>query len=364
MNNRLKKIILMSFLFIFTVTISGIISPISGETFKKRKLVYTSFMSDKTLGAQADRAFWKYVEEKTGGAITVDWRFNGSLNSKSEQQSTVIETGLADMGQWSAAYDPAKFPLGGIAQPLFITDKPDLTSRAGYYIWDNYPEWKAEMKKNNLVLLTSYGVGPVQVAGSSGVIQTLEDIAGKKYRATGFVGEAWAGLGGVPVNVAGSEIYTAFSQKTVEGVILALQHLDLFKIHEGATFVLGGTGFGIYSNSCSVMNLDTWNSLEPGVQKIIIEAREASIANFSENASAKDKMFYDKFKKAGVKMIKMSKKEKQKLKDRLLPDYWQEIKDKQNKYNPSFGKLMDIYAKKVEEWDRAGRSQYKDPFDN
>ena len=75
----------------------------------------------------------------------------------------------------------------------------------------------------------------------------------------------------------------------------------LVTLHEGATFVLGGTGFGIYSNSLSTMNLDTWNSLEPGVQKIIIEAREASIANFSENASAKDKIFYDKFKKAGVK---------------------------------------------------------------
>ena len=61
MNNRLKKLILMAFLFVFTGTISGIISPIFGETFKKRKLVYTSFMSDKTLGAQADIAFWKYV---------------------------------------------------------------------------------------------------------------------------------------------------------------------------------------------------------------------------------------------------------------------------------------------------------------
>ena len=63
-------------------------------------------------------------------------------------------------------------------------------------------------------------------------------------------------------------------------------------------------------------------------------------------------------------MIKMSKKEKQKLKDRLLPDYWEEIKAKQNKFNPSFGKLMDVYAKKVDEWDKAGKSQYKDPFDN
>ena len=31
------------------------------KTFKKRKLVYTSFMSDKTLGAQADIAMWNYV---------------------------------------------------------------------------------------------------------------------------------------------------------------------------------------------------------------------------------------------------------------------------------------------------------------
>ena len=66
----------------------------------------------------------------------------------------------------------------------------------------------------------------------------------------------------------------------------------------------------------------------------------------------------------GKDLTKLREKEKQKLKDRLLPDYWEEIKAKQNKYNPSFGKLMDIYAKKVEEWDRAGRSQYKDPFDN
>ena len=334
------------------------------KTFKKRKLVYTSFMSDKTLGAQADIAMWNYVKEKTGGAITVDWRFNGSLNSKSEQQSTVIETGIADMGQWSAAYDPAKFPLGGIAQPLFITDKPDLTSRAGYYIWDNHPEWKEEMTKNNLWLLTSYGVGPVQVAGRTDVIQRKEDIMGKKYRATAFLGEAWAGLGGVPINVAGSEIYTAFSQGTVEGVILALQHLDLFKIHENATFVLGGTGFGIYSNSCSVMNLDTWNSLEPEVQKIIMDAREISVSHFAKAASAKDQMFYDKFKKAGVKMIKMTSSEKQKLKDTLLPDYWDKIKEKQNKFNPNFGKLMDIYAQKVEEWDSSGVSLYKDPFDN
>ncbi|MEE3121655.1 MAG: TRAP transporter substrate-binding protein DctP [SAR324 cluster bacterium] len=364
MKNSKNKYYSILFIFLVSILVSGLINPLMAKTFKKRKLVYTSFMSDKTLGAQADIAFWNYVTEKTGGAITVDWKFNGSLNSKSEQQSTVIETGIADMGQWSAAYNPAKFPLGGIAQPLFITDKPDLTSRGGYHIWDNYPEWKEEMTKNNLWLLTSYGVGPVQVAGTTGVIQRMEDIAGKKYRATAFLGEAWAGLGGVPVNVAGSEIYTAVSQGTVEGVILALQHLDLFKIHEHATFVLGGTGFGIYSNSCSVMNLDTWNSLEPGVQKIIIDAREASISNFAQAASTKDQKFYDKFKKAGVKMIKMTPNEKQKLKDRLLPNYWEKIKTKQNKFNPSFGKLMDIYAKKVDEWDKAGVSQYKDPFDN
>ncbi len=40
------------------------------------------------------------------------------------------------------------------------------------------------------------------------------------------------------------------------------------------------------------------------------------------------------------------------------------LKEKQNKFNPNFGKSMDIYAKKVEEWDSSGVSLYNDPFDN
>ena len=70
MKNSFNKITSFSILFIFLASIMGISNPLFAETFKKRKLVYTSFMSDKTLGAQADRAFWKYVEEKTGGAVT------------------------------------------------------------------------------------------------------------------------------------------------------------------------------------------------------------------------------------------------------------------------------------------------------
>ena len=78
MKKLFKKISLFSILFVFIASAAGFFNPIIAKSFKKRKLVYTSFMSDKTLGAQADIAFWKYVEAKTGGAITVDWRFNGS----------------------------------------------------------------------------------------------------------------------------------------------------------------------------------------------------------------------------------------------------------------------------------------------
>ena len=90
------------------------------------------------------------------------------------------------------------------------------------------------------------------------------------------------------------------------------------------------------------MNLDTWNSLEPEVQKIIMDAREISVSHFAKAASAKDQMFYDKFKKAGVKMIKLTSSEKQKLKDTLLPGYWDKIKEKQNKFNPNFVDLFEL----------------------
>jgi TRAP-type C4-dicarboxylate transport system substrate-binding protein len=267
---------------------------------------------------------------------------------------------MADMGQWSPAYEPARFPLGGIFSPLFITDKPDFTGRASKYLWDNFPAWQQEMKKNNLVVLNGYGTGPVQIAGTTKPIRTLKDIAGHKYRATAFLGEAWVGLGGVPVNVAGSEIYTSVATGTVEGVILALEHLNVFKLDEHLKFVAGGSGFGIYSNTMMAMNLDTWNSFEPELQKIILEARDVGIAKHAELASNQDRKIYEKFKTNGVEMFRISPAEAKMFKDKLLPGYWDSIKAKQNKVNPKFGEMMDMYAKLCRKWE--GSSLYKDPF--
>jgi len=336
-------------------------TPTGTVEFQERTLVYTSFMSDSTLAAQGDIAFWEYVEEETDGAVQVDWRFNGELNPSSEQQSTVIETGIADMGQWSPVYAPARFPLGGIFSPLFITDKPDLTGKATIYLMDNFAPWQDEMSSNNLKLLTGYGTGPVQIAGTTGEIHSLEDIAGKKYRATAFLGEAWGGLGGVPVTVAGSEIYNSVAQGTVEGVILALEHLNVFHLDEYLEFVAGGSGFGIYANTMMAMNLDTWNDFEPELQQICMDAREVAVAKHAALASEQDQAIYDAFKAAGVHMYKLDPVEAQRLKDALLPDYWDGIKESSNEVDPNFGAMMDMYAQFCE--DHADESTYVDPFE-
>ena len=60
-------------------------------------------------------------------------------------------------------------------------------------------------------------------------------------------------------------------------------------------------------------------------------------------------------------MFKIDPAEAKKLKDRLLPDYWNAIKKKQNRVNPKFGEAMDLYAKLCRDWE--GTSLYKDPFD-
>ena len=77
-----------------------------------------------------------------------------------------------------------------------------------------------------------------------------------------------------------------------------------------------------------------------------------------------DHLSAESWENSDKRVIPLFENEKQKLKDTLLPDYWDKIKEKQNKFNPNFGKLMDIYAQKVEEWDSSGVSLYNDPFDN
>ena len=98
-------------------------------------------------------------------------------------------------------------------------------------------------------------------------INTMEDLAGMKLRASGTAADAVALLGATPVNAPGTEEYMMLERGTLDGNITGSDNVLARSLHEvinyGNTNVFGGGGFVF------LMNKDFWNSLPSDIQDII-----------------------------------------------------------------------------------------------
>jgi TRAP-type C4-dicarboxylate transport system substrate-binding protein len=98
-------------------------------------------------------------------------------------------------------------------------------------------------------------------------INTMEDLAGMKLRASGTAADAVALLGATPVNAPGTEEYMMLERGTLDGNITGSDNVIARSLYEvinyGNTNVFGGGGFVF------IMNKDFWNSLPSDIQKTI-----------------------------------------------------------------------------------------------
>lgn len=245
--------------------------------------------------------------------------------------------------------------------PLYITDRPDVAGKAAQILLKEMPAFQEEYAKQNMMLIAGYGIGPVFLAGSTAEpVTTMEQLKGMKIRATGLLGEAISGLGGVPVSTVAPEIYAALQRGEVDGVILALINMKEMHLDELVKWAVDA-GFGLYHLTTMAINLDTWKRLPPDVQKIMMDG--VPVANDTYNAFVMkaDQEIYDDWSAKGIKMIRLSEEEKKRWKNTLMPAYWDNYVAKAQKRNPAAEKFFKRYLELVEEL--TPKSTYVSPFE-
>ena len=98
-------------------------------------------------------------------------------------------------------------------------------------------------------------------------INTMEDLAGMKLRASGTAADAVALMGATPVNAPGSEEYMMLERGTLDGNITGADNAYARKLFEVINYanknVFAGGGF------IFIMNKDFWNSLPADIQVTI-----------------------------------------------------------------------------------------------
>lgn len=186
---------------------------------------------------------------------------------------------------------------------------------------------KAYAEKHNAYLLGLTGVSSYNYM-TRFPIQRLEDLKGKKIRATGTAAKIAAAHGAVPVSLSGAEQYMALQRGTVDGTIYPPYSGISYKMFEVVKYQSWPP---VYANAniSFLVNLNAWQQLPKEYQQIL-EEEVAKMMKYSyyESSPALEKIAREEGKKQfGAESIWLSESEYARFRQAVLP-LWEEWEKK------------------------------------
>lgn len=234
------------------------------------KNAYTDFAASLAATSNGDLS----AEVYTGGSL-IDVK--GTLQG--------VADGIAQMGMVTGAYLPADLPLNNtIADMAFIADDPIAAAFAFAEVNFTQPRLQAEWAKAGVVYGGAYST-PVYNFICTKKIENLADAKGLKFRTAGAAHVRWVEhIGGVPVSVPFSEVYTGLQRGSIDCAMSDPTALvSGFKVAEVAKFVTQLPMGTHTSGAAWAMNPDFWTGL----------SSDAKATLFSEMALATARMEVD-----------------------------------------------------------------------
>ena len=181
-------------------------------------------------------------------------------------------------------------PLQGLAEELAIYQDSEVMK-----IYDE------TMKKYNLKFWFVTQWDAANGIWSKKDITKLDDLKGMKIRVGGYLPtQGIKALGASPVTIAGSELAPAMMAGTIDAVLTSLGYgysIGLAKVSK--TFTL--TPLSPTWSAVTVMNLKTFNSLPPDLQKVVLDVGRELQQMVSLSTTAEYMMSLDTVDLSGVK---------------------------------------------------------------
>lgn len=209
------------------------------------------------------------IEKRTNGRVKITFYYAGQLLGAPETYQGVVKR-IADIGTSRMAYTPGRFPVGrGYEMPGIIYNNAMVTNSVA---WELYKKYKpAEFNDTHVLWIDSTGPGMLYTKTR---VTKLEDIKNMEIRADGLVLDALKALGAVPVSMPMTEIYLALDKGIVKGTLDRLGGLKDWRHAEVTKHILIAPFIYTSAIFFNTMNLDTWNSLPPDIQKVFTEVGE------------------------------------------------------------------------------------------
>lgn len=307
MLKRFNAIVIMSVLVIVNVfTMTGCVANEGARSSKNATadnpmiLTLAHGLSESHTVHIAMTKFAKEVKEKTNGRIVVKIFPNGQLGSETENLEQ-LQAGVIAMTKVSApglaTYNDAYNTFG---LPYIFDDTQDF-----YNIMDSkeMQDFFLSTEDDGFVTLTYFTSGARSFYTKDKAIRTPKDLDGIKIRVQDMKSQTdmMSALGGTPVAMSYSEVYTALSTGIIEGTennetaLTVGKHGEVCKVYSVDQHAM--------IPDVMVMSAKVWNNIEADDQKIILEcAKDATNAHKGMWDEAINEAV-DEAKKMGVEFV-------------------------------------------------------------
>ncbi len=307
------------------------VTPLSPASAKELKLAH--FLPPVHTNHSKVMVPWaKEVGKLSNGELTIKVYPARQLGGTPPGQFKMVVGGVADIAFVVPPYTPGIFPRTSVLEMPVPPKDSQHATRILYALFDKYlaEDFKA------VKVLAMWAVDEYVLVTKDKPVRSLEDMKGLKFRAASRTQNlVIKALGGVPVNMPITQVYTSMDTGVIDGLTAGPSVVFSFKIIDVGRYYTFGPSLSTIPLAL-VMNKKVWNGLSPKHKKIIEETSQIGLA--MKGAKAYDAKFKASIeaikKKPGLEIISLSEAERKKFRDAARPAIEKWIRDMEKKGIP------------------------------
>ncbi len=324
------------------IILTGVISLGSSGTAYSQKttvLQFESWLPTNIAMYPSIQAFYKGLENATGGAVKVQLNMGGSMGKAGDTYHRTLQ-GVNDIGHFNPGFNTGVFPMWEIFE--YPVHCPSTEQLARFQI-AMYDKGYFDKEFGQVKIVGLYNVG-AYILYSNQKITTINDLNRLKIRtpSQGWVATCKA-IGAVPVTLPTGEMYLALQKGIVDAVANIWDAVRVFKLKEVSRYV--NELYLMTTTHVYAMNKKTWEALPKAGKDYI----NANWKDFSLKCARSSEVLIPEFKKeflsagSNKEIAGFAPGELEKL-DKLLKPVWDKwIADREAKGLPAKRALADLY---------------------
>lgn len=197
---------------IVAATAIGLSSAAMAET----KLVYAGYISERSIATTLDTWFMDQVEQRSGGDITFERYYGGSL-MKAPDLYPGLSRGAVDFATATPqAYNPKIYPLSNVVLP-WITEKADAVVYAFKDLYEANADLQKEFSSQGVRMMWALPFPDGGIWGNF-PIRMPSDMAGKRIRAVAAIAWGVEAGGGSPVPMSFADAVEAVNRSALDAM--------------------------------------------------------------------------------------------------------------------------------------------------